>query len=78
MSEMENVLEIVSKNVRTYRESKGLTQQELAELSGLHRNYIVSVEKGDRNLTVVTLTKIANALNVEIQRLFDEEVQQEL
>lgn len=72
------MLKIVSKNVRTYRESKGLTQQELAELSELHRNYIVSVEKGDRNLTVITLAKIAKALNIEIQRLFDEEVQQEL
>lgn len=75
---MEDILERISKNVKIYRESKGLTQQELAELSGLHRNYIASVEKGDRNLTVITLTRIANALNIEIQRLFDEEVQQEL
>lgn len=68
----------ISKNVRAYRESKALTQQALAELSGLHRNYIVSVEKGDRNLTVITLSKIANALDIDIKRLFDEEVQQEL
>lgn len=75
---MNNVLEVVSNNVRNYRESKGLTQQELADLASLHRNYITSVEKGDRNLTVATLSKIASALNIDIHRLFDEEIQQQL
>lgn len=72
------VLDVISQNVKRYRESKAMTQQELADAAGLHRNYILSVEKGDRNLTVSTLDKIAKALNVDIQRFFDEEVQQEL
>lgn len=75
---MSDVLKVVGNNIKTYRESKGLTQVELADLSELHRNYIVTVEKGERNLSILSLQKIADALKIDIQRLFDEEIQQEL
>jgi XRE family transcriptional regulator, regulator of sulfur utilization len=75
---MSDVLKVVGNNIKTYRESKGLTQVELADLSELHRNYIVAVEKGERNLSILSLQKIADALKIDIQRLFDEEIQQEL
>lgn len=70
---MADLLTVIAKNVRTYRESKGLTQQELAHLADLHRNYILDVEKGSRNLTVITLEKIAQALSIEPERLLKDE-----
>jgi transcriptional regulator with XRE-family HTH domain len=70
---MADLLNIVAKNVRIYRESKGLTQQELADLADLHRNYILEVEKGSRNLTIITLEKIAQALNIQPERLLTNE-----
>ena len=72
---MPKLLITISENVRRYRESKGLTQQELADLANLHRNYILSIEKGDRNLSILTLEKIAKALNIEPRKLFDEKIQ---
>ena len=75
---MSEILKVVGNNIKNYRESKGLTQVELAELADLHRNYIVTVEKGERNLSILSLQKIADALKLNIQRLFDEEIQQEL
>lgn len=74
---MPAILATISENVRKYRESKGLTQVELADLADLHRNYILSVEKGERNISILTLDRIAKALNVEIQRLLDETTKQE-
>lgn len=68
---MADILSVIAKNVRTYRESKGLTQQELADIAKLHRNYILDIEKGERNLTVITLEKIAAALSINIERLLD-------
>ena len=75
---MSDVLKVVGNNVKNYRESKGLTQAELADEAELHRNYIATVEKGERNLSILSLQKIADALKLDIQRLFDEEIQQEL
>lgn len=44
------------------RQEAGLTQEELAHRADLHRTYIGSLERGDRNPTVTTLLKIAKAL----------------
>ena len=59
-----DLLEKVGIKIKTYRESKGLTQIELSVLCDLHRNYIGSVESGDRNFSLKTLEKIANGLNL--------------
>ena len=75
LSTVADLQSIIAKNVRSYRESKGLTQQELADLADLHRNYILEVEKGSRNLTVITLEKIAQALSIKPERLLADEQQ---
>lgn len=56
----------VGANVRLLREKAEVSQEELADRSGLHRTYISGVERGVRNPTVLVLSKIAKALNVEL------------
>ncbi len=55
----------VGANVRLFREKAEVSQEELADRSGLHRTYISGVERGVRNPTVLVLAKIAKALGVE-------------
>ncbi len=60
---------ILAHNVRTYRRQKNLSQEELAELSGLHRTYIGSIERSERNATLSTLDALASALNISVPDL---------
>jgi transcriptional regulator with XRE-family HTH domain len=68
---MSNILKTIGSNIRKYREIKAITQEELSAVCKLHRNYIGSVERGTRNLSVNSLQKIATGLNVKIERLFE-------
>lgn len=56
--------------VRRQRLELGLSQEELAERSGLHRTYVSDVERGERNVSLDNIGKIANALDVPIADLF--------
>ena len=51
--------------VREHRNKQGLSQEELAEYSGLHRTYIGSIERGERNLALININRISKALNVK-------------
>lgn len=64
-----NLIEIVSKNIRYYRNKLGISQEKLAELSNLHRTYIGSVERGERNLSLNNIEKIARALKISPYKL---------
>ena len=63
---------IIRKNVRKFRLEKELTQQELADMTELSREYICDIENEKRNkhLTIAVLGRIAEALNVEISNFF--------
>lgn len=55
--------------VREIRVSKNLSQEQLAGLANVHRTYIGMVERAEKNITLVNIEKIANALNVKITDL---------
>ena len=54
----------VGRRIRTLREKAGWSQEELGFKSGLHRNYIGDIERGERNVAVVNIAKLAKALAV--------------
>jgi len=56
--------------VRTFRKEKGISQEELAFRSDLHRTYIGMIERAEKNITLKNIEKIANALEVSIRDLF--------
>lgn len=55
--------------VRKKRKDKGLSQEELAEKAGLHRTYIGMIERGEKNVTLVNIAKIALSLNCTVSEL---------
>jgi transcriptional regulator with XRE-family HTH domain len=57
--------------LKTLRKAKGLSQEELAERSGLNRPYISAIEKGKRNFSLEVMEKLAGAMGVEIRELID-------
>lgn len=56
-------------NMKRIRQEKKLTQEAIAEAAGLHPNYISSVERGERNLSICNIEKIAAALGVSMSSL---------
>ncbi len=67
-----DITEQFGRKVRYIRKLKNLSQDQLAELSELHRTYIGSVERGERNITLLNANKIANALSVSLAELVTE------
>lgn len=60
-----------AEKVRALRISKGISQEELADLAGVHRTYIGMIERAEKNITLKNIEKIANALGVKIKDLFE-------
>ena len=60
---------LVGRNVKRIRQEKGLTQEQLAELSGFSQQYLSGLEQGRRNPTIVSLYELATALGVSHMEL---------
>ncbi len=66
---MRNILIEFGKHLKELRNNKNLTQQEFANKSGLHRNYIGMIERGERNPSLINLEIIAKTLNISLSEL---------
>ena len=51
------------------RKAASLSQEKLAELSGLHRTYVGSVERGERNISIDNICRLAEAINIRVSKL---------
>lgn len=65
------------KAIRSIRQNKKISQEELADLCGLHRTYISDIELGKRNVSLENIDKIAQALQVKKSEIFVEVEQYE-
>ncbi|MGD0078001.1 MAG: helix-turn-helix transcriptional regulator [Sedimentisphaerales bacterium] len=62
---MENILQIIGRNIGRHRRRLGLSQEALADKSQLHRTYVGGVERGERNISAKNIAKIAKALSIQ-------------
>ena len=62
----------VGRNLRAYRLERGLSQEAFADQLGVHRTYMGGVERGERNLTLKSLEKMAGRIGVEAPTLLEE------
>jgi len=60
------IRDILSKNIKRFRKELNLSQEEFAHKCDLHRTYIGAVERGERNVTLSSLERIATALNIDV------------
>jgi len=60
------------KAIRQMRQQKGISQEELADLCGLHRTYISDVELGKRNVSLENIERLAQALDTNVSDVFVE------
>lgn len=68
---MSNLSVEIGQRIRSYRLQNGLNQEELAEKCGLHPTYIGQVERGEKNATLESISKIANGLSLPLSKLFE-------
>ncbi len=61
-----DVTQVFAMNIKRIRLAKGISQEALADLAGLHRTYIGAVERGERNITLINANRIAEALGVKL------------
>ncbi len=62
---------LFGKRVRKLRLARRLSQEKLAELADLHRNYVGGVERGERNVSLINIVKLAHGLNVRPTKLIE-------
>jgi transcriptional regulator with XRE-family HTH domain len=60
----------VGRNLRRHRKAAGLSQEDFAEALGVHRTYVGGIERGERNLTLQSVERIAARLGIEPIELF--------
>jgi transcriptional regulator with XRE-family HTH domain len=72
MESKQTILLKFGERVREFRKDKEMSQEDLAHKADLHRTYIGMIERAEKNITLLNIEKIANALNVSVKDLLDE------
>ncbi|MCG7377795.1 helix-turn-helix domain-containing protein [Paenibacillus sp. ACRSA] len=70
MNEDREVLKLVGARIRALRKERGYSQEALGEKGGFHFSYIGQIERGEKNVSLVNLAKIAESLDVNLIQLF--------
>ena len=70
----ESLKAILAENIKVFRKARNYSQEELAELCGLHRTYIGSVERHERNVTLSTLEVLSETLGVSVPDLLTKQI----
>ncbi len=65
-----DMLKSFGSEIRNLRMSKNLSQERLAEIAGVHRTYIGMIERGEKNISLANIAKIAKSLNIHIYEIF--------
>ena len=65
------ILKTFGEKIKMERLKQGLSQEELAHRAGVHRTYIGMVERAEKNITLINIEKISNALGFSISKLMD-------
>ncbi len=63
---------IFARNLKKIRIEHGLSQEKLADIAGLHRTYVGSVERSERNISIDNMERLASALNIQVQDLLND------
>ena len=67
-----NIKQRLGLKIKELRKQKGLSQERLANLAEIDRTYLPTIEKGERNVSIEVVEKLAKALDVKVKDLFDE------
>jgi len=70
MAGQDATLVLLGEALRGKREELGISQYELARRCGMHRTFVAGVERGERNVSVLTLRRIAEPLEVSLENIF--------
>ncbi len=68
-----DILKVFSSNMKKYRIERGYSQEHFAELCGMHRTYISSIERCRRSISLENVQRIADALEIDTYKLFMED-----
>ena len=71
MPKTPQIVQKFGKSIRKLREERGISQEKLATRSGVHRTYIGMIERGEKNVTLSSVEKLAKGLGVRVKELMD-------
>ena len=66
-----HILKKFGDRVRSLRNQAGISQEKLAELAEMHRTYVSGIERGERNVSLINITRLARALGMSVSKLME-------